>query len=70
MSDTVTASKRYRVTAPMVNVRAPGGLLPIVAGHAAAWVLLAYYKGAPLPDGVHPDDIAHHLDADMIEPIE
>lgn len=70
MSDTVTAPQRYRVTAPMVNVRAPGGLLPIVAGRVAAWVLLAFYRGAPLPDGVHPDDIAHHLEAGMIEPIE
>lgn len=67
---TATTASRYRVVSPMVNVRVPGGLVPLVSGRAPAWMLTPYYQNAWLPDGVHPDDIAHLLDLGMIEPVE
>lgn len=61
--------QRYRVTAPMIGVRINDDH-PAQPGPFTAWNRRDFYTGATLPDGVHPDDITHHLDLGMIEPVE
>lgn len=64
---TAATPVRYRVSAPMINVRVPGS--PLATGRNTAWTKVGYFENAWLPEGVHPDDITHHLELGMIEPV-
>jgi hypothetical protein len=68
MSDTTT--RRYRVTAPYVNARVPGGLAPLQAGHTVTWVNLGYYSDALLPEGAHPEDVERLLRKGFLELVD
>lgn len=49
---------RYVVSAPMVYLKVPDA--------SGAWVSLGYYAGAPVPEGIDPESLRHHLDGGMI----